>query len=320
MAGEIVPAKQSADNALIALIATAAQDQSIDVAKLQQLVELRERILAKEAEIAFNVAMNEAQGEMTPILKDAKNPHAGNRYATLEQVDKEIRPIYSKHGFCLTFNTATPASVGAVHVTCEVRHSAGHKKEYYLEGDLDVSGSQGKSNKTSIQGLGSSVSYLRRYLTLMIFNLTLTNEDNDGNGNRPGWGDSGSKAASDAVRDRQLADIAARRAAAYEPGLQPPHDTQLKASVEAVTGKEKPTLSASYITMLEWFGDFKKKFRAAGMEYLYYKILGEHGVCHANEFPSTKEGGKQARACQKAMAAAYHLATNQEAQTEETHA
>ena len=35
---------------------------------------------------------------------------------------------------------------------------------------------------TAIQALGSTVSYGRRYLTLMIFNVALTNEDDDGVG------------------------------------------------------------------------------------------------------------------------------------------
>jgi hypothetical protein len=59
-------------------------------------------------------------------------------------------------------------------------HVGGHTKRRSLEGGLDVAGPKGAATKTAIQGKGSSVSYLRRYLTLLIFNITVENEDRDG--------------------------------------------------------------------------------------------------------------------------------------------
>lgn len=167
--------------AFLAMLAQAARDPSVDVAKMQAIMEMCERQRAKVAETAFAEAMKAAQSEMVPILRESENEHTRSRYAKLETIDAKLRPIITKHGFSLTFNSAEPKKAGAVRIVCDVLHQAGHSKHYELEGDLDISGSQGKANKTSIQGLGSSVSYLRRYLTLMIFNVALTNEDNDGN-------------------------------------------------------------------------------------------------------------------------------------------
>lgn len=178
-----LPAVQRQDMsvALLDVVARAASDTNVDVGKMQQLLEMQERIMAKQAEMAFNRAMQAAQDEMKPVVRDAENKHTNSRYARLETIDNAIRPIYTRHGFSLTFNSAPPAKPGAVRIICECLHSAGFKKLYELEGDLDLAGSQGKANKTGIQALGSSTSYLQRYLTKMIFNITLTNEDNDGN-------------------------------------------------------------------------------------------------------------------------------------------
>ena len=311
---ELVPVKQTAGDALIAMIATAAQTSSIDIDKLKELMVMRRDILAQEAEIAFNVALNAAQAEISPVTKDGQNPHAHSRYATLEKVDREIRPIYTKHGFSLTFNTGTPAQAGAVHVICEVRHSAGHKKEYFLEGDLDTSGAQGKSNKTSIQGLGSSVSYLRRYLTLMIFNVTLTNEDNDGNGDPPAY-DAMRQQADNRQAARKAAEQAAtatNQAAGYEavteerpvfddePGLQPPHDKELRDSIKEF-GVRPTKKSPKKIDMLKAFGELKKEFASIKRVDAYYATLGAYGAVHSSDFPDTPGGLKQARECYKEM-------------------
>jgi len=174
--------------AFLQMIAAASRDPQVDVEKMQKLLEMRERLLAKEAETAFNVSMRAAQSEIGPVFRDAENPHTKSRYAKLEAIDAKIRPVYVRHGFSLTFNSAPPAKEGAARILCDVLHSGGHSKHYELEGELDVAGAKGTSNKTSIQGLGSSVSYLRRYLTLMIFNLVMSNEDDDGMGVGRGTG------------------------------------------------------------------------------------------------------------------------------------
>lgn len=170
---------------LLDIIQAFVENPQVDVDKLGQLLALREREEARAAETAYNVAMKMAQSEMQPVLRDAKNESSNSRYARLETIDRMIRPIYARHGFSLSFNSGKPEKPGALRVICRVLHEAGHSKECELEGDLDMTGPKGTANKTSIQGLGSSASYLRRYLTLMIFNVVLTNEDDDGQ--KAGW-------------------------------------------------------------------------------------------------------------------------------------
>jgi hypothetical protein len=59
-------------------------------------------------------------------------------------------------------------------------HRDGHSRRYQCDLGIDDKGMKGGSTKTMVQGEGSTMSYGRRYLTLMIFNVALTKEDNDG--------------------------------------------------------------------------------------------------------------------------------------------
>ena len=53
----------------------------------------------------FNTAMAQAQGEMVAVKRDLSNPHTRSRYASYEALDNAARPIYSRHGFALSFGT-----------------------------------------------------------------------------------------------------------------------------------------------------------------------------------------------------------------------
>lgn len=182
---DVTKYEQPSQPSLLNIIAQAARDPATDVAKFEALFRLQREIIGDQQAAAFKRAMSAVQAEMGPVVRDAKNDQTHSRYARLETIDAMLRPIYSKHGFGLSFNS-TPLEAGNIRVECEVSHDGGHSKTYCLEAALDTMGAQGKVNKTPLHALGSSVSYLRRYLTTMIFNVTLTNEDDDGNaGNRP---------------------------------------------------------------------------------------------------------------------------------------
>ena len=169
---------------MLAIIAAASRDPSVDVAKMRELLDIRREVIAEQARVAFSASMAACQSEMLPVFRDAENSQTRSRYARLESIDVAIRPVYTRHGFALSFDAPESNADGAL-VVCRVLHQGGHTERYSLRGALDTSGFKGASNKTDIQGLGSTISYLRRYLTMMIFNLSLTNEDNDGNGRKP---------------------------------------------------------------------------------------------------------------------------------------
>lgn len=168
-----------ADNPLAMLGAALASGQ--DPAKLEKLMDLADRWKASQAAEAFATALNLVQSEMPCVVKDGKNTHTQARYATLENVQTVIRPVYSRHGFSLSYGTEDSKLADHVRVVCDVSHVGGCTRRYHLDCPMDGTGAKGGSNKTGVQAVGSSISYARRYLTLMIFNITVANEDVDGN-------------------------------------------------------------------------------------------------------------------------------------------
>ena len=181
----------SSDNQLVAtetppvsilgVIAAAARNPEIDVDKMERLLALHERVLKQQAEQEFNAAMSVAQEEMPRVHRDAKNPSTGSFYTRLESLNLEAVPIYTRHGFSLSFGTADCPVPEWHRITCTVAHKGGHSRHYQVDLPRDDTGAKGLANKTKMHGAGSTFSYGRRYLTLLIFNISLTNEDDDGN-------------------------------------------------------------------------------------------------------------------------------------------
>jgi hypothetical protein len=149
---------------------------------------IQREVMREQAQREFNQAMADVQTEMGQVLKDATNTHTGSAYARLESIDREIRPVYTRHGFSVRFGSEPSPHEGWIRITCTVSHRGGYSETNHLDAPPDSAGSQGRSNKTPVQAVGSSVSYLRRYLTVMVFNIVLAglDDDDDGNGGAPG--------------------------------------------------------------------------------------------------------------------------------------
>lgn len=174
-----------ADN-IMSVIARAAADPSVNVDKMERLYAMLSQENVRIAAQEFNQSMTLAQTEMPHIVKDCKNPSTNSRYAQLETLSKAALPIYTKHGFSLQFSQGESSHATKIRVTCKVSHSGGHSEMYFLDLSPDDTGAKGNSSKTKIHGEGSTFAYGRRYLTTMIFNMTIVNEDDDGNqGKRP---------------------------------------------------------------------------------------------------------------------------------------
>lgn len=175
---EQIPAAQSETVAFVQMIERAARDPSIDIDKLERLLAMKERQEARTAEQAFNAAMSAAQAEMRPVAADASNPQTRSRYASFVALDKALRPIYTKHGFGLTFNTADGAPDGHVRFVCDALHSGGHTKPYHIDMPADGKGAKGGDVMTKTHATGAAMTYGQRYLLKMIFNIAV-GEDND---------------------------------------------------------------------------------------------------------------------------------------------
>lgn len=159
---------------LALVIERLAANPSVDVAKLEKIIELQERVLASQAKSAFAAAFSKMQGELPPI-ENRKKTNTG-KYAPLEDIVEVVRPILSKWGFALSHRCEWPPTTPPkIRVIGILTHEAGHERESIFEAEADESGS-----KNDIQGLGSSNAYGRRYTTKDLLGVVTRNEDTDG--------------------------------------------------------------------------------------------------------------------------------------------
>jgi ERF superfamily len=149
---------------------------TVDLGKLEKMVELQERMARWNAETAFNHALSEVQAEIHRVRPDRRNDQTRSVYASYAAMDEATRPIYSKHGFALSFGTIDGAPLGCLRVVCDVS-KGGYVKRYQLDIPADGVGAKGNAVMTKTHATGSAVTYARRYLLAMIFNIPVGFDD-----------------------------------------------------------------------------------------------------------------------------------------------
>ena len=145
---------------------------------LMKLLDVEERIMDKNSEMAFNVDFAGMQSELPVIKERGEIRHGQGRlistYARYEDVISQIKPYMRKYGFAITFDLKFSET------TCEItgilKHIKGHQIKSQIELPFDKGGA-----KSEVQAVGSTISYAKRYAIFAILNLTSSNsEDNDG--------------------------------------------------------------------------------------------------------------------------------------------
>lgn len=170
-------ATQSMDMA--SQIVAMASNPDFDVAKLEKLMELQERVANQQSIIAFNQDFSVMQSKLPIIAKNKKGQ--SNKYATLEDIIANTRPILQEFGFATSFETETALNENKnncfVKVVAVLTHRMGHSTRTSLLVPFDFSG-----NKTAnyAQAMGSAVSYGKRYALCALLNIA-TQDDDDRN-------------------------------------------------------------------------------------------------------------------------------------------
>ncbi len=159
--------------AILSVIERAAMNPDVDIDKMERLLQMQERIVARNAEAAYNDALAEMAPELPEVEQKGQNTHTKTHYAKWEDIHEAIAPVLSKYGFALTFRTAEANS--KVTVTAILRHRQGHKDETALSLPTDTG-----AGRNAVQAVGSSLSYGKRYTACAILNIRTRGEDDDG--------------------------------------------------------------------------------------------------------------------------------------------
>lgn len=128
--------------------------------------------MCKKSESISKLAMAlvKAQSEISPVGKDGNNPHFKSKYATLDNIIDETRPILAKHGLAII---QMPGGDGEhVKMVTMIMHESGE----WMETEPLIM----RPSKNDPQGMGSCITYARRYSLSALLSIS-TDEDDDGN-------------------------------------------------------------------------------------------------------------------------------------------
>jgi len=163
---------------------------ALETGKAEQLQILQEMYFkdkARKAEEEFNLAMNAVQAEIGRVKPNLLNPQTKSRYASYDKLDAELRPIYTRHGFSLSFSEEDSSKPNHVRVICYVSRG-GHTRVYRKDMPVVTTGIKGNEMMTPTHATASADSYGKRYLLKDIFNVAIGEDDTDGNGSQPQGG------------------------------------------------------------------------------------------------------------------------------------
>jgi hypothetical protein len=178
-------------SAVLGLIERVALDPRVNVDKLECITAMYERFKAREAELAYNAAKARILKKLAGIRivknrpalcgirqgRTLKGTHEAFKYAPLEEIDKHLRPLLAAENMDLSYSDK-PLERGGIMIRGRLKHlPTGHYEDSFMPAPLDSTG-----GKSPVQAVGSTNSFLRRYIACNIFNIVVVGEDDDGAG------------------------------------------------------------------------------------------------------------------------------------------
>ena len=142
-------------------------------------------------------ALVKVQAELKPAVKDAKNPFFKSNYADINSVWDSCRDLLTENGLAVIQTTA-PAE-HAVIVETILAHTSGE----WISGELML-----PLTKSDAQGVGSAITYGRRYGLAAIVGI-VADEDDDGNAASPRKAEAQNGKAIPMAADAQIEQIRA---------------------------------------------------------------------------------------------------------------
>jgi hypothetical protein len=129
----------------------------------------------------FNAALKRIQKNLKSISKRGWNPDTQSKFATSEDIDSAIQQLLDDENMTLTFVPEdSPNADEVVIVGC--LSLGAYTKKYPLPMPADGKGPKGGGVMSRTHATGSAITYGKRYLKNMIFDLRFKETDDDGNG------------------------------------------------------------------------------------------------------------------------------------------
>jgi hypothetical protein len=169
----------SSQAVLLQIISRVASDSTIDLDRVERLLEMHGRLAAQDAERQFTEAMAQFKAVPLTIQKDklvsftTTKGTTQYRHATIGAVCEAIIPGLAAVGISHRWDLERREA--RIFVTCVLTHRAGYSTRTTWDGPLDDSGS-----KNLLQQSASTITYLERYTLLAATGIGVSESDDDG--------------------------------------------------------------------------------------------------------------------------------------------
>jgi hypothetical protein len=161
---------------LLAIIQQAATQPDFDVAKMQQLMELKRDWDRDRGAEAFSTALTNFQAKCPVIGKNRTATITSQKgsykyqFAGYEDVMKHVKPLLDENKIAVSFSTK--ATDKGILATCTLRVGV-HSEECTLEVPIP------SMNVNDTQKYGAALSYAKRYCLCAALNIVVGDEDDD---------------------------------------------------------------------------------------------------------------------------------------------
>lgn len=177
----MAPAPTLGTGDMITMIQRAAKDPDVDVAKMERLLAMAERMDDRKAQRLYNEAFAKLQQHMPKIQKTKSVESKGKllyKYADFEHIMDQVQPLLSQYGFSVSFESGVIGSGADARVTqaCIIRHAEGHiEKNQPFAARIG----SGPPNSSASQGDGAASTYAKRFALCNALNIVIE-QDTDG--------------------------------------------------------------------------------------------------------------------------------------------
>jgi hypothetical protein len=160
------------------MLLSQAIEKGLQIDQLERFINLQVEWEKREAEKAFRRAFASFQAEKPDLkkldiakIRTDKGEFSYN-YNAISSIQKSVDPILSKNG--LSYRWEQEQKEKKIRITCIVSHCDGHIEKTWIEAEADSTGA-----KNSIQAIGSTITYLKRYTLEGALGLA-SGKDDDG--------------------------------------------------------------------------------------------------------------------------------------------
>lgn len=159
-----------------------AIEKNVSVETLEKLVDLHERVSAREAAKEFADAMARFQSSCPPVHKASTARVATKsggayeyRYAELDEIARTVRPHLHKEGLSYSWDSQVSEDGKRITVVCTVTHSNGHKASASFAAPTAAL----TSAMSPQQEVAAALTFGKRQSLISVLGLTTTDQDTD---------------------------------------------------------------------------------------------------------------------------------------------